>query len=320
MAGIRREEYEVSGTGYWKQKEYESSMISSDVKQFPVVGFIIILIVLSVPVMADTQTVEGDHTTLIYQTNAVSDNNQQIQTDSAGVTAWISAGDEQLIASRYQEALDSFNKALVACNQALIFGSVKSQALTGKGNAFIGLGRPKEALNVFSQAYDLDPLNTAALVGEGDAYTGIGQYQEAVLAYNRVLELNQSNPSVQVKKGNALGLQERPQAAINAYKLAIKLQPGNADAWGGEGFLLASLNRHQEALEAYNQSLKYNPQNADTWINAGKSLWVLGLYQESLDSYNHALALRPNDVAALEGRETVTGLISRYHKAIDQTS
>ncbi|MDD1728655.1 MAG: tetratricopeptide repeat protein, partial [Methanospirillum sp.] len=75
----------------------------------------------------------------------------------------------------------------------------------------------------------------------------------------------------------------------------------------------------EQALEPYNQSLTYNPKNADTWINYGKSLWVLGMYQKSLDAYNTALSLRPNDPAALEGKNTVSGLISRYQKAVAQS-
>lgn len=294
-------------------------MIPSDVNVIQIIGIVVVLGILMMPVMAEIQTVQGDQKVIVNQLDQDSAVNQEMP-GITEVNSWITKGEKELQTSKYQDALDSFNHALIACNEARIFGVDKSRALIGKGNAFLGLSRPKEALTVFSQAYDLDPLNPASLIGQGDASTALTQYQEALLAYNRVLEINLTNPSVLVKKGTTLGLQGRSQAAIDAYKKAIQIQPGNAEAWGGEGSQLASLNRHQEAVEAYNQSLKYNPQNADTWINAGKSLWILGLYQESLDSYNHALTLRPDDATAREGKETVSSLISRYKKAVSQTA
>jgi hypothetical protein len=42
------------------------------------------------------------------------------------------------------------------------------------------------------------------------------------------------------------------------------------------------------------------------------------MYQESLDAYNRALALNPGDELAKEGKETVTGLISRYQIAMEK--
>ncbi len=261
-----------------------------------------------------------DATIHTYQTRAPVDFEQDVETGIRDFNTWVTTGEEQLKASKYQEALESFNKALVACNQGRIFGADKARVLTGKGMTFLGLSRSKEALIAFSEARDLDPLNTAAIIGQGNANTGLGQYDDALMAYNEILSQNQSNPSILVQKGNALSLQGRAQAAINVYKSALKMDPDNAAALAGEGKMLASLNRHQEAVDAYNLSVKYDSHDADTWTNYGKSLWILGFYQQSLDAYNKALTIRPDDPVAIEGKATVTGLISRYQKAMVQTS
>ncbi|WP_319578183.1 tetratricopeptide repeat protein [uncultured Methanospirillum sp.] len=255
-----------------------------------------------------------------YQTRAPVDYDQEVETGIRDYNTWVTAGEEQLRSSKYQEALESFNKALVACNKGRIFGSDKARVLTGKGAAFLGLGRSKEALTAYSEAHDLDPLNTAAIMGQGNANTGLGQYDDALSAYNSILSQDQTNLSILIQKGNALSLQGRAQAAINVYKSVIKIDPANADAWAGEGKMLASLNRHKEAVEAYNLSVTYDPHNSDTWTNYGKSLWILGQYQQSLDAYNKALAILPNDPLALEGKTTVSGLMSRYQKAMSQAS
>ena len=71
-----------------------------------------------------------DVTIHTYQTRAPVDYDQEVEAGVKDYNTWVTTGEEQLKASKYQEALESFNKAIVACNQGRIFGSEKARVLT----------------------------------------------------------------------------------------------------------------------------------------------------------------------------------------------
>jgi len=102
--------------------------------------------------------------------------------DSSTLSDLIQKGAEMLNISRYEEALVSFDRAL-------IIDSMSVDALNGKGLVLNQLGKYEEAITWFDKTLEINPHFVDAMYNKADALGELGKYEEAVEWTDKALTL-----------------------------------------------------------------------------------------------------------------------------------
>ncbi|AFZ01267.1 CHAT domain-containing protein [Calothrix sp. PCC 6303] len=199
--------------------------------------------------------------------------------------------------AKYQEALESFQQALVIFRNT---GDKPFEGLTlhNIGGVYKNQGKYREALEVLQQAlvifrnYVDKNFEGLTLNGIGTCYEEIGEYQNALSHY---------------------------QQALNIFE-KTKLADGKATSLNNIGEVYRRMGDYQKALENYQQSLILLQQlgnkthEARTLANIGLLYFNIGQYQQSLELLQKVLEIQKNiNDKAGEGR-TYTSIGEAYSK------
>ena len=103
-------------------------------------------------------------------------------TDSSTLSDLIQKGGEMLNTSRYEEALVSFDRALM-------MDSMSVDALNGKGLVLNQLGKYEEAITWFDKTLEINPHFVDAMYNKADALGELGKYEEALVWTDKALTL-----------------------------------------------------------------------------------------------------------------------------------
>jgi len=140
--------------------------------------------------------------------------------------------------------------------------------------------------------------------GKAYALYALGRYNESINAFDIALEMMPEFPDIWDWKGNALFQIGRYEEAIKAYDKAIALNPKDGSAWNGKGMVLYNMGRYEEAIEDYDRAIKFAPFNvtpladlyaknlsATAWTGKGNALKALGRQSEMEAAYSKAKEL-----------------------------
>ena len=215
-------------------------------------------------------------------------------------------GDTLMGLERYDEAIETFGKALVFpdppvmaraynsrgfCylklkdfeNAVIEFEEAKSYVadpniILNLAMAYYLTGRKEESLDEWRELYDLDNSNETAKeqieriemelkIDEKIKDTPFNSVQEAFLQADIYSEMGQYEKEIEV------------------YELINELMPSQPPAWNKQGMAYCRLGKYDEAISCYDKALKYNPNssvamfykalaymNLDDWQAAGKNL------------------------------------------------
>ncbi|MCS7049913.1 MAG: tetratricopeptide repeat protein [Verrucomicrobiae bacterium] len=97
-------------------------------------------------------------------------------------------------------------------------------AWLGKGQSYLNLDRPADALACFDEALALNPHEPEALVKKGTALEKLGRLEEALEHYDRAIEADQNMTLAYLCKGGVYNRLERYQEALECYEKALRAQ------------------------------------------------------------------------------------------------
>jgi tetratricopeptide (TPR) repeat protein len=148
---------------------------------------------------------------------------------------WFNKGKALAKLGRYQEAIESFDKAL-AINPDY------HNAWNLRGAVLNNLGRYQEAIENYDKALAIKPDFDWAWNNRGLALDSLGRYQEAIENYNKALAIKPNYYWAWSNRGTALGKLGRYQEAIDSYDKALKLKPNDPDYLNARNWALQQLN------------------------------------------------------------------------------
>ena len=238
--------------------------------------------------------------------------NKEIKNDlkkSEDVDTWFSRGVASEKISKYEEAIQAYDKAL-EINPKFFY------AWDGKGNILSKMGRYEEAIHSYYKALEINPEYANSWDGRGDVLSKLGRYIEAIQSYDKALEINPGYLDSWYSKGNVLYMLGRYEEAIQAYDKALEINPEYVNSWYSKGNVLYKLGKYEEAIQAYDKALKINPEYVNSWYSKGNVLYKLGKYEEAIQAYDKALEINPKFFYAWDGKGNVLYMLGRYEEAI----
>lgn len=185
-------------------------------------------------------------------------------------------------------------EALELITQALQVDADVAAAWINHGGVLSSAGRLEEGLASYDRALAVAPNDTEALHNRGRTLLDLQRFEEARADYAGVLVAKPHDPEVLNDYGNILWSLGRLGEALAIFERALESRPDDVEALNNRGNVLRHLGRFAEALAEYDRVLARQPRLAETWNNRGVALAELERQGEALESYRRALGLKPD--------------------------
>ncbi|NCG19779.1 MAG: tetratricopeptide repeat protein [Rhodobacterales bacterium] len=198
-------------------------------------------------------------------------------------------------------------RALQAWNVVLQNVPEHTEALRGRLNAHVVMGRHAEALSLAKDLLKHLPASASLLAIKANALSGLGLFGRAVTVWNELpIEhpLLSEGRAAQARRSRDNAIKDANDGALPPTIAISALPPWPEEAqehweWG---WALLEDQRLDEATQAFQQCTSVAPR----WVNAHRALARCyeqqGQWLAAIQSWQHQLSMSPNDVDAQIGR------------------
>ena len=124
---------------------------------------------------------------------------------------------------------DSTSEKSDAVSNGDISGSVRENgksldAIMGRGQSYLNMERPEDALACFNEALEHHPNHAEAWVKKGVACENLRRLDEALECYNKAIAADQFLTMAYLHKGSICNRLERHTEALECYEMALRTQ------------------------------------------------------------------------------------------------
>jgi protein O-GlcNAc transferase len=208
----------------------------------------------------------------------------------------------------------NFVVARALLEQALARQPDAPDTLLYYGATLAALGLTDAALPILARAVAAAPNEAAkalALASRGDIYLELERPIEALADFDRAVTADPNFIPAWNNRGLVLSALKRPMEALACFDRVIALAPRSVEAHNNRSDALRELRRYDEALAGFARALAINPQDFATLNNRAVALTYMQRRDEALADYDKALAIEPGSARTLFAR----GNLLWSHKA-----
>jgi len=224
--------------------------------------------------------------------------------------AWGNRGAALIAMERYEEALES-------CDKAIELNHKDANAWSNRGKALLPNAEcHKEALQSFNKTIELEPDNIYAWFDRGQLLIALGRDEEALVSFNKVIDLDPNDANAWYQRGIVLSHLKRYEETLASYEELTKLKPDFATGWCDRGAMEFVLRRFDAALVSCDNAINLNPNKALYWRNRCSILFGLRRYHEALASCDEVIKLEPDNVEGWCMRSYILDNFDRYDEAL----
>ena len=165
-------------------------------------------------------------------------------------------------------------------------------AITGRGRALAGLEEYDAALGAFKEVTDSDPNFLPTLVARGQLFLQLGAPDQALADFQAAVAARRSNPDALFGLGKSYILLRGYQQGVRPLTRFIEQVPDNAEAFRLRGDGHAGMFDFDEAMEDYRRALRLDPEDhltyasmAVTYLRTEDYASAVGALKESISRY-----------------------------------
>lgn len=253
--------------------------------------------------------------------------------DAVSYSRSFSQGVEEFEAGRYDEALESFLRAVQANPR-------DADALFDAGLAYEKLGKPTEAAVAFRGTLEIRP-SAKARAHLCSALVAAESFWDAVGACGRAIRQERNDPSLYYRYGLAFKGAGLFDQEVEALKLAVRLSPVEAEFHFELGLAYAKLGEYRDALDSLERAERLGSLEAKRayaevaaeveglddaldsvgdyykLLNLGDAYRLKGRYKYAVEVYTRASSLRPREATPHYYLGLSYYSMNQYYRAAD---
>jgi tetratricopeptide (TPR) repeat protein len=162
------------------------------------------------------------------------------------------------------------------------------------------LGRPLDALKLFTKASTINPKYFKAYYYTGLTYQKLCKYNQAIESYEQALTIEPNQVDCHNNLGVCLHEIGYNEKAIDKFKTALNLDPGYFRAYYCLGLAYQKMDNDSLAIENYKNALDLKNDFSQAHNNLGICLQKTGNPISALEHFNKAMDINPNYYSCLE--------------------
>jgi tetratricopeptide (TPR) repeat protein len=139
------------------------------------------------------------------------------------------------------------------------------------GAAYDQLKRPKDAIDAYRRAADLDPSDVHAIDALGQALLNDNQLDEALKQFKLLADADPEDTGALVHIGEIQRRQGKYEDALATIRKARKQDPNSLEAGFNEGLILDVLGRFDEATQTYEKMVEITSHANGAYTNEERS-------------------------------------------------
>ncbi len=214
-----------------------------------------------------------------------------------------------LLNRQYTEAIEEAQKILEV-------DSLSSRANFNMGQAYIGLLKYPEALEVFERANRLDPGNITILNAIGETWSALGALNNAINTYYKILQLDSSNYYGYIQLGKLYQRKNDFLRAIPIYQYLTGLDSTNFYYYKQLGICFEKINDPESAAWYLDRALYLNPRDIGLYPTLANIYIREGIFQGAIDLLARGLEKDSTDAAIIKVKSYAHVLAHQNQEAI----
>jgi predicted O-linked N-acetylglucosamine transferase (SPINDLY family) len=225
------------------------------------------------------------------------------------------------LAAQFQKAIGLHRQGQLALAQAAYEEILEIQprhfdALHQLGVIAAQRKNPRKAVELISNAIEIDPTIAATYNNRGSALKELGLFEQALASYDQAIAINADYAEAHFNRGVVLNELKQFAAAAASYSRAIAAKPDFAGAYFNRGTVQRELRQFDAALASYDQAVAIKADYAEAYLNRGNVLAEFGQFPAALASYDRAIAIRRDYAAAYVSRGNVFFDLKQHEPAL----
>lgn len=184
-----------------------------------------------------------------------------------------------------------FEKAIEACDFALVVDEEFADAYLLKGHAFFQLGNEEASLESYTQAQKYDAVTPDYLHAFiGLSKTANEEWEEGLKHLELAIQDKEDVSDIAPLYANAalcLYQMGKKRQSNQYFKKAHEVDPEEYLSYLIEGRVRLAERKEEKAAKCFLQALKYSPSEADTWNEIGIYCMDYGMLQGAREAFEH---------------------------------
>jgi len=241
---------------------------------------------------------------------------------------YIQLGVCQMEAEQYEDAVNSFTKALEGYGDDITLIYKLAQAYEKAGQIdqaaanyeklaqitpedakryynmvimmYNAAKMPEKAAEIARKLVELDPNDSEALYNLGYMYIQMENYEGAVETFSKVIEKNPGMEYAHLQLGYSYTQLKQYAQAAEAYKNMVEIFPDKDDAWFGLGIAYMQQKKYSEAVEPLKKVIELNPSRGYAYYNLAISYLNLRDNYSAREIYNQLNSVDPDLASKLK--------------------
>jgi tetratricopeptide (TPR) repeat protein len=214
--------------------------------------------------------------------------------------------------SRYNEAINSYNKVIETDNNPLI--------LTRRGSIYRVLNQFDQALKDTNQAIKFDPRYAEGYINRGLIYYQLGNNQQALINLNHVISsITREDSRAYLARGfiyEKLGENIQAKAdfirAFRLYQQEIETKTKNQE-------IDLQSDKYAHLYTDFNYIMQLNIEESNIYLGQGVAYSILDKKQQAIDSLTQAQKLFQTQRDKF-GQDLTQQIITQVQKPVEQSS
>jgi len=215
-----------------------------------------------------------------------------------------------LLNRQYAEAIEEAQRILAE-------DSLSSRANFNMGQAYIGLLKYPEAMEVFERANLLDPGNITILNAIGETWSALGALNNAINTYYAIIQLDSTDYYGYIQLGKLYQRKNDFLRAIPIYQYLCSLDSANFYYYKQLGICFEKIDDPTSAAWYLDRALKLNPRDIGLYPTLANIYIREGVFQGAIDLLAKGLEQDSTDAAIIKVKSYAHVLAHQNMEAID---
>lgn len=209
-----------------------------------------------------------------------------------------------------------YNEAIAEAQNILADDSLSSRANFNMGQAYIGLLKYPEALEVFERANRIDPGNITILNAIGETWSALGALNNAINTYYTIINLDSTNYYGYIQLGKLYQRKNDFLRAIPIYQYLTGFDSTNFYYYKQLGICFDKINDPESAAWYLDRALQLNPRDIGLYPTLANIYIREGVFQGAIDLLAEGLEQDSTDAAIIKVKSYAHVLAHQNEEAI----